>query len=108
MEQQVPSKIYRGRQSTRRAREGRSILLRMNHTDTNHHQSRSLQILQYNLAKKREMRDSILNDKQSQEYTLLLLQEPCRIYKQNIPLLHQSWTAIEPMQLTNNPRAAIY
>src|SRR5579859_7415596 len=104
----MPGKIYSGRQSTRRAREGISILLRMNHTDTNHHQSRSLQILQYNVAKKREIMDSILNDKQSQEDALLLLQEPCRTYKQNIPLLHQSWTAIEPTQLTDNPRAAIY
>ena len=60
----------------------------MSYTHNTHHQSRPLQIMQYNVAKKREIMDSILNDKQSQEYALLLLQELCRTYKQNIPLLH--------------------
>jgi ribonuclease HI len=65
--------------------------------------------MQYNVAKRREVMDSILNDKETQEYTLLLLQEPCRTYNQKTPLLHQSWTAIEPTHLTERPpRAAIY
>ena len=81
----------------------------MNHTNDTHHQGHRLQILQYNVAKKREIMDSILNDKDTQEYALLLLQEPCRTYKQTIPLLHHSWTALEPTHLTENPpRAAIY
>ena len=68
-----------------------------------------LQIMQYNVAKKREVMDSILNDKDTQKYSLFLLQEPCRTYKQKIPLLHQSWTAIEPTHLTETPpRVAIY
>jgi len=82
----------------------------MNHTSDALHCNKLLQILQYNVAKKREVMDSILNDKNTQEYALLLLQEPCRTYRQNLPVLYHAWTALEPTYLTENhpPRAAIY
>jgi endonuclease/exonuclease/phosphatase family metal-dependent hydrolase len=81
----------------------------MNLTYDAHHESKPLRIMQYNVAKTREIMDSILNTEDTQDYALLLLQEPCRNYKQTIPLLHHAWTAIEPTHLTENPpRAAIY
>ena len=62
----------------------------------------------YNVAKMRDVMDSILNDKEMQEYSLLLLQENCHTYKQKTSLLHQSWTAIESTLITERPsRAAI-
>jgi hypothetical protein len=65
--------------------------------------------MQYNVAKTRETMDSILNHEDTQEYSLLLLQEHCRTYNQTIPLLHHAWTAIEPTHHTERlPRAAIY
>jgi hypothetical protein len=75
----------------------------MNLTYDTHHESKPLRIMQYNVAKTREIMDSILNNEDTQEYALLLLQEPCRTYKQTIPLLHHAWTAIEPTHRTNNP-----
>src|SRR5579859_2528390 len=51
-------------------------------------------IMQYNVAKRREVMDSILNDKSTKDYSLLMVQEHYH-YKNN-PLLHQSWTLIEP------------
>jgi hypothetical protein len=51
---------------------------------------------------------SILNDKTTKEYALLLLQEHCH-YKQNTttPLLHHSWTAIESSHTQEGPSRAI-
>jgi len=74
-----------------------------------HRDNKPLWIMQYNIAKRREVMDSILNDKETQEYSLLLLQEHCHAYKQKTPLFHQSWTAIESTLITEMPsRAAIY
>ena len=87
-----------------------SELLRTMTSDKNtNHDSKLLRIMQYNVAKRREVMDSILNDNETQDYSLLLLQEHCRAYKQKTPLLHQSWTAIEPTFTSGKPpRAAIY
>jgi endonuclease/exonuclease/phosphatase (EEP) superfamily protein YafD len=86
-----------------------TVLHLMTHTDNAYHDSKPTRIMQYNVAKRREVMDSILNDKEIQEYSLLLLQEHCHTYKQKTPLLHQSWTAIEPTLITERPaRAAIY
>jgi hypothetical protein len=54
--------------------------------------------------------DSVLNDKETQEYSLLLLQEHYHTYEQKIPLLHQLWTgsAIESTLITRPSRATIY
>ena len=81
----------------------------MTHEPTTDHNSKPLRIMQYNVAKRREVMDSILNDKDTQEYALLLLQEHCQTYKQKYPLLHQSWTAIDSTLITEHPsRTAIY
>jgi len=72
-------------------------------TITNKH----LKIMQYNVAKKREVMDSILNDITTKDYTLLMIQEHYH-YRKN-PLLHQSWTLIEPTLIRGTPpRTAIY
>ena len=108
MAQRMPGKIYCGRQSTRGARDKLSILLPMTLPQA-HHCSEPLKIMQYNIAKKREVMDSLLNDKDTQQYTLLLIQELCRTHKNKIPLLHHSWTALEPTHHSETlPRAAIY
>jgi endonuclease/exonuclease/phosphatase family metal-dependent hydrolase len=81
----------------------------MNHTHDTHHDSKPLRIMQCNIGKTREVMDSILNHEDTQDYAIFLLQEHCRTYKQNIPLLHHAWTALEPTHHTGKPpRAAIY
>src|SRR5579859_3045551 len=62
------------------------VLYRMlNHNHSTQHHSNPIQIMQYNVAKQREVMDSILNDSETQKYSLLLLQEPCRTYNQKQP-----------------------
>src|SRR5579859_1214810 len=106
----MPGKEYCRRKGTREQRGTIAILLRMNDTQEPQHRDRKLHILQYNVAKKREIMDSILNDEDTKGHALLLLQEPCRAYKQKSLLLHHSWTALEPTHPMENrpPRAAIY
>ena len=71
--------------------------------------SNQLRILQYNVAKSREITDSILNDKSTSQYTVLLLQEQYWSPYQKSSLLHQSWTLIEPITTGEHPpRTAIY
>src|SRR5579859_3304307 len=98
------------REAPNRTKNGNiTVLYCMKHTNNAYRDSKPLRIMQYNVAKRREVMDSILNDKETHEYSLLLLQEPCRTYNQKTPLLHQSWTAIEPTHLMERPpRAAIY
>ena len=74
-----------------------------------HDEGNLLKILQYNKAKRREIMDSIFNDRETQDHAILLLQEPCRTYKQTMPLLHQSWMAFEPTHpAETQPRTTIY
>src|SRR5438552_18054182 len=68
-----------------------------------------LKIMQYNVNKRREVVDSILNDTQIKDYSLLLIQEQYRIKPTNSPPIHQSWTLIEPTtQSTTPPHTAVY
>jgi hypothetical protein len=104
----MPGKIN-GREAPNCTKNGNiTVPYRMMHAN-NIYDSKPLRIMQYNVAKRREVMDSILNDQETQEYTLLLLLEPCCTYNQKKPLLHQSWTAIEPTHLMERPpHAAIY
>ena len=74
--------------------------------DTLH--SKHLRILQYNVSRSREIIDSILNDREVENYTILLLQEPYWSPHQSSSPLHQSWTLIEPPITDRTPRTAIY
>jgi len=67
-----------------------------------------LRILQYNVGRNREVTDSILNDKESSNYTLLLLQEQYWSAHQHSSPLHHSWTLLEPPSADRTPRTAIY
>src|SRR5205814_6899339 len=48
----------------------------MTNTTNNTLHSKHLRILQYNVSRSREIIDSILNDREAENYTILLLQEP--------------------------------
>src|SRR5947199_4955709 len=79
----------------------------MSSTNTENHNY--LKIMQYNVNKRREVVDSILNDAQTKDYSLLLIQEQYRIKLTNSPPIHQSWTLIElTTRNTIPPRTAIY
>src|SRR5579859_4425373 len=105
----MPIQVNRRKTLSYAANRDVAVLPRMTHDQSAHHHSKLLRIMQYNVAKRREVMESILNDKGTQEYSLLLMQEHCHTYKQKTPLLHQSWTAIEPTLVTERPpRAAIY
>jgi len=67
--------------------------------------SNQLRILQYNVAKSREITDSVLNDKLTSQYTVLLLQEQYWSSYQKSSPLHQSWTLIEPTTTGERPNA---
>jgi endonuclease/exonuclease/phosphatase (EEP) superfamily protein YafD len=68
-----------------------------------------LRIMQYNVNKRREVMDSILNDISTKDFTILLIQEQYRQKHTNSLPIHQSWTLIEPTTRTNTPpRSAIY
>src|SRR5947207_3389150 len=62
-----------------------------------------LKIMQYNVNKRREVVDSILNDAQTKDYSLFLIQEQYRIKLTNSPPIHQSWTLIEPTTMGTTP-----
>src|SRR5436305_7109138 len=69
-----------------------------------------LRILQNNVHKSRERTHGILNDPDTKDYTILMLQEQYwSPYTKSSPI-HQSWTLYEPIiQKTERaPRAAIY
>src|SRR5579859_625440 len=103
-------KISRGTTSRNIEVRHATVLRPMNPSqlDTNA-ESKPLRIMQYNVAKRREVMDSILNDESTEEYALLLLQEHCYAHKQNTPQLHQSWTAIESTMVDERPsRTSIY
>src|SRR5437773_4837011 len=74
--------------------------------DTLH--SKHLRILQYNVSRSREIIDSILNDRETENHTILLLQELYWSPHQCSSPLHQSWTLIEPPTTNRTPRTAIY
>jgi Reverse transcriptase (RNA-dependent DNA polymerase)/Endonuclease-reverse transcriptase len=81
----------------------------MNHNHNEQHDSKPLRIMQYNVGKIREIMDSILNHEDTENYSILMLQEHCRTYNQDMSLLHGAWTAYEPTHRTDKPpRAAIY
>src|SRR5579859_5342847 len=89
--------------------ESRSIpLLCMTSTHTRRTTTdKHFKIMQHNVAKRHEVMDSILNDKLTKDYSLLMVQEHYH-YKSN-PLLHQSWMLIEPTTIRDTPpRSAIY
>ena len=80
-------------------------------TDTTQDRENHLRIMQYNVNRRKEVIESILNDESTKEYSLLLLQEQYRQRITNTPPLHQSWTLLEPPsipQASNPPRSAIY
>ena len=70
---------------------------------------RHIAILQYNLNKNRETTESVLNDKSTSNYAVLLLQEQYwSKYTKSSPL-HHSWTLIEPpAHEPHQPKAIIY
>ena len=67
-----------------------------------------LRILQSNLRKSREYTDSILNHPDTELHALLALQEQYISPWDNKPLLHQSWTLVEPTIITENPSRAVF
>src|SRR5579859_5701477 len=68
-----------------------------------------LRIMQYNVNKRKEVIDSILNDTATKDFAILLIQEQYRQKYTNLPPIHQSWTLIEPTTKTDTPpRSAIY
>jgi hypothetical protein len=70
---------------------------------------RNLKILQCNLRKSNAKTNSILNDPNSAQFTLLLLQEQNWSSHTNSSLLHPSWTVIESTTVAGQPpRSAIY
>ena len=80
----------------------------MTNTTNNTLHSKHLRILQYNVSRSREIIDSILNDREVENYTILLLQEPYWSPHQSSSPLHQSWTLIDPPITDRTPRTAIY
>jgi len=65
--------------------------------------------MQYNVNKSKTITDSILNDKSTKEFTLILTQEPPQLQHNRSPPTHESWTLIEPTLKTDGPpRTAIY
>ena len=71
--------------------------------------SSNLKILQNNLHKSMERTHSILNDEDTKQYSVLMLQEQhWSTFTKSSPT-HTSWTLIEPAVLDNlQPRAVIY
>src|SRR5579859_3336869 len=108
MEYHMPSKKRRRKTSqTAKNRSPTTIPMTDNVFETTY--SNQLRILQYNIAKSREITDSVLNDKSTSQYTVLLLQEQYWSSYQKSSLLHQSWTLIEPTTTGERPpRTAIY
>src|SRR5579859_3338878 len=107
MEYHMPSKKRRRKTSqTAKNRSPTTIPMTDNVFETTY--SNQLRILQYNIAKSREITDSVLNDKSTSQYTVLLLQEQYWSSYQNSFPLHQSWTLIEPTTTGEcPPRTAI-
>src|SRR5579859_3970366 len=108
MEYHMPSKKRRRKTSqTAKNRSPTTIPMTDNVNETTYRNQ--LRILHYNVAKSREITDSILNDKSTSQYTVLLLQEQYWSSYQKSSLLHQSWTLIEPTTTGECPlRTAIY
>src|SRR5579859_1716668 len=70
---------------------------------------KQLRIMQYNVNKRKEVIDSILNDTATKDFAILLIQEQYRQKYTNSPPIHQSWTLIEPtVKADTPPRSAIY
>src|SRR6266480_1124812 len=70
--------------------------------------SDQLRILQNNLHKSRERTHGILNDPDTKQYTILLLQEQYwSAYTKSSPM-HHAWTLYEPTIHNEQPRTAIY
>ena len=68
-----------------------------------------LAILQYNINKSGPTTHSMLNHPDSEQLAILMIQEQHRVARTKAPLIHQSWTLIEPpTQEDTRPRAAIY
>jgi hypothetical protein len=67
-----------------------------------------LRLLQMNLHKNRERTHGVLNDPDTKDYTIILLQEPYwSTYMKESPS-HQSWIRYEPTNQEKAPRAVTY
>jgi hypothetical protein len=70
--------------------------------------SNELRLLQMNLHKNKERTHGALNDPDTKNYTVIMMQEPYwSDYTKECPS-HQSWIRYEPTIHDNTPRAATY